>query len=61
MQVMTEKAIRSIAYSLKKIEKSLDKIAKSTSSIDRLNGITANGQMSIFTDFESEQLTIGVD
>ena len=28
---------------------------------DRLNGITANGQMSIFTDFESEQLTIGVD
>ena len=31
-------------------------------SIDRLNGITANGQMSIFTDVDKlEQLTIGVD
>ena len=38
------------------IDKEYYKIAK-----DRLNGITANGQMSIFTDFESEQLTIGVD
>ena len=28
---------------------------------ERINGITANSQMSIFTDFESEQLTIGGD
>ncbi len=38
------------------IDKEYYKIAK-----NRLNGITASGQMSIFTDFEEEQLTIGSD
>ena len=38
------------------IDKEYYKIAK-----DRLNGITANGQMSIFTDFENKQIQLGVD